>query len=117
MATLSLDDIRDSIEKEFVSTTITIGEESVKMVNPLRMAKDQRAKLSKTLKAASTGGDDESLEDAFEKMIAVIRDAIPDAKQAKVLLDEIGDDMAVAVKVLDAYMEAMKPGEASGSQS
>lgn len=119
MATITLDDIRESVEREFVSTKIQVGGTEVLMMNPMRLAKAQRSKLSAALKAAGddAADDEEALDAQFEKMLSVIKAAIPDVSQCKELIDAIGDDMAVAMKVLDAYMEEMKPGEASGSQS
>ena len=115
MATLTLDDIRESVEREFVSTKIMVGEVEVLMTNPIRMNKDQRAKLSASLNAVEDKTKD-TLDGQFERMLNIIKAAVPDKEQANVLLEGIGDDMAMALKVLDAYMEEQKPGEALGSQ-
>lgn len=117
MATLTLDDIRESVEREFVSTKIQVGDVEVVMTNPIRMDKAARARLSASLKETVADDDDENKLDAtFERMLGIIKAAIPDKTQANVLLKAIGDDMAIAMKILDAYMEEQKPGEASGSQ-
>ena len=115
MATLTLDDIRESVEREFVSTKIVIGDVEVVMTNPIRMTKDQREKLSAAMEGTEEATK-ETLEGQFDRMLGIIKAAVPNKTQAKLLIDAIGDDLAVAMKVLDAYLQEQKPGEALGSQ-
>ena len=116
MATLTLDDIRESVEREFVSTKIKIGEVEVVMTNPIRMSKEQRKKLSESMEGTEEATK-ETLEGQFDRMLGIIRAAVPDKTQANLLVNAIGDDLAVAMKVLDAYLKEQKPGEALGSQA
>lgn len=108
MAQFSLDDIRSAAEAKYGSCDIVIDERTTaKLVNPLRLSKDKRAKLMSLQDALDEEGADQEalLKDA-------LRTVAEHPAQAKALLAVVGDDLAVLAEVFSRYTAGTQAGEA-----
>ena len=125
MATFTLDDIRNAAEAKYGSTDIQVGDVLVRLLNPLRLSKTNRAALMATQKLLETKKEDSEdgaeveeveevdQEETFHKIIVLVAET---EFQAKALLDAIGDDLAQLASVFEMYSEGTQAGEASASQ-
>lgn len=109
MANFTLDDIRAAAEAKYGSTDIETSKGTTKLVNPLRLSKTKRNKLTSIQERIDAGDDQaEVLEDALRLVSAT-------KAQADALLKDIDGDLAVLVEVFNAYNESAQVGEASAS--
>lgn len=110
MASFKLDDIRAAAEAKYGSTDIEVGEETVSLVNVLRLPKTKRDELMAIQEKLDGEGVDQA---------AVLSDAIrlvaKTEKQAETLLAAVGDDLAVLVELFNKYTAGTQVGEASAS--
>lgn len=117
MPSFSLDDIRAAADRQYGSTDIQVTEGKVtSLLNPLRMAKAKRDALYELLGQLQEdeGGDlDVDPEHIFTEAIRLVA---ADDRQAEVLLDAVGGDLAILKDIFEKYMGALKVGEASPSQ-
>lgn len=112
--TVSLDDIRAAAEAKYGSTDITLSDgQVVKLLNPLRLSKEKRAKLTE-LSKENEGS--ENIDDTQEQLEGTIRLVAERAVLAEQLLEEVGGDLAVLATILESYNEGAQVGEASPSQ-
>lgn len=110
MSTIMLDDIRAAAERKYGSTNIDTGTRTVKLLNPLRLAKKQRdALMAVQEKLNAEGADQEAL---LAEALTLVAESAP---AAKALLASIGGDLAVLVEVFSRYTEGTQAGEASPS--
>ncbi|MYT31750.1 MULTISPECIES: phage tail assembly protein [unclassified Streptomyces] len=110
MASFSLDDIRNAAEAKYGSTDIEIGGDTVRLLNPLRLAKDARTKLSALQDHLGTDGADQE-----ELLSEAIRLVAEHPKAAEKLLDAVNGDLAVLAEIFDRYGKGTQAGEASAS--
>ncbi|MFF3006355.1 phage tail assembly protein [Kitasatospora sp. NPDC057940] len=111
MAQYSLDDIRAAAESKYGSTDITIGEDVVRLLNPLRLPKAKREEL--TALQDRLGEDDADQEELLSHAIKLVAEH---AAQAKKLLTAVSGDLAVLAEIFDRYAKGAQVGEASASQ-
>ncbi|WP_217129369.1 phage tail assembly protein [Streptomyces sp. AC558_RSS880] len=111
MASFSLDDIRAAAERKYGSTDITLGEDTVRLLNPLRLPKARRDALLSLQEQMSADDADQAalLSDA-------IRTIAESEKAAEKLLEAVGGDLAVLAEIFGHYGESTQAGEASASQ-
>jgi hypothetical protein len=110
MAAFSLDDIRAAAERKYGSTDIAFGEDTVRLLNPLRLPKQKRTDLSALQdKLSEDGADQEAL------MSEAIRLVAESDKAAGKLLDAVNGDLAVLAEIFDRYGKGTQVGEASAS--
>jgi hypothetical protein len=111
MASYSLDDIRAAAERKYGSTDITLGEDTVRLLNPLRLPKARRDALLSLQEQMSADDADQAalLSDA-------IRTIAESEKAAEKLLEAVGGDLAVLAEIFGHYGESTQAGEASASQ-
>ncbi|WNV90313.1 phage tail assembly protein [Umezawaea sp. Da 62-37] len=115
MSSFSLDDIRAAADRKYGSTDITVGETTVRLLNPLRMPKAQRDKLVNIQKDME-GTDGEGSEvDQVAIFQSALRTVAETSSQAKTLIAAIGDDLGVLAEVFERYTEGQSVGEASPS--
>lgn len=111
----SLDDLRNDLDREFAPLELTVGKTRVVLRNPLRLSSADRKVVLDAMKAL----DDDSLkEDDVDAMLDEIRKvlgACADAGKGDALISAIGDDVALAMKIMSLWSEATQPGEASNS--
>lgn len=112
MSSLSLDTIREAAERKYGHLEVQVGEKTVRLLNPLRLSKERRARL------AQLQGVDLTAEDADQ--VTALQDLIRTVAEtpagAKVLLGAIGDDLAVLAELVAEYGRVTRPGEASDSR-
>ncbi|WP_405056964.1 phage tail assembly protein [Kribbella sp. NBC_01505] len=110
--TFTLDDIRAAAEKKYGATNIPLGNGRVcKLLNPLRLSKENRAALmAKQDELESEDADQEAILSDSLKLVA------ENANDAKALLKELGGDLAMLAIVFEKYNESTQLGEASSSQ-
>ncbi|MFG1602846.1 phage tail assembly protein [Actinoplanes sp. NPDC049265] len=111
MSSFMLDDIRAAAEVKYGSTDIDLGTRVVKLLNPLRLPKKQRAALIAVQEKLNAGDADQ--EALLSEALSLVTET-PAAAQA--LLAAIGDDLAVLVEVFSRYSEGTQVGEASASR-
>ena len=119
MATFTLDNIREAAEAKYGSTDIEIGETTIRLLNPLRLPKARRDALIAAQKGLEASKDDDGnevevdQEGIFHEILSLVAET---PAQAKVLLDALGDDLALLASVFEMYSEGTQAGEASASQ-
>ncbi|MFI0985022.1 phage tail assembly protein [Streptomyces exfoliatus] len=111
MASFSLDDIRSAAEHKYGSTDIVFGDDTVRLVNPLRLPKARRDAL---LALQEKMSDDAS--DQAELLSGAIRTIAESEDTAEKLLVAVGGDLAVLAEIFAHYGENTQAGEASASQ-
>lgn len=114
----TLDSLREEVEKEFAPVTIGLSDGTeVTLRNLLRLPKKTRDAVLETLKALGGVGDKDEVSsdevddliDAASKILELVAD------QGKKLVKELDGDLALIMKVLEAWTEATQPGEARNS--
>ncbi|WP_236246467.1 phage tail assembly protein [Streptomyces sp. CC210A] len=106
MASYTLDDIRSAAEARYGSTDITVRDRVVRLLNPLRLSKAKREKLTALQDQINEGADQEEL------LADAIRLVAEHDSAASALLAEIGEDLAVLAQVFEFYGQATQAGEA-----
>lgn len=119
MTTVSLDSIRRDTEAKYASFDVVLDQDAdgnplkvVKLLNVMRLPKKQREHLR-------TMG--ERMADDGSNQVEVFRDALATACEtkggAKLLLDAVGEDLALLIELFGAYRKGTQLGEASASES
>ncbi|MEU8327309.1 phage tail assembly protein [Micromonospora sp. NPDC048839] len=113
MSTISLDTIRAAAEAKYGSLDIELEDGTVRLLNPLRLSKENRKAL-----ADIQGGinSDESETDQEEMLADALRLVAQSEKHADKLLAAIGGDLTVLAEVFENYVKGTSAGEASGSR-
>jgi len=122
---LSLDQLRADIEREFAPVKVALSDGTeVTLRNLLRLPKKEREKivtLLNTLDGFSDANEDTDESELLEQTLGVAHQILhtlsDSAAKGKQLVKELGDDMVLVMKVLEAWMEATQPGEAPTSES
>ncbi|MGW6624202.1 phage tail assembly protein [Nocardia sp. NPDC055002] len=117
--TFSLDDLRESVEKEFAPVRVNLSDtESVVLRNLLRLPKKDREKVFELMDAVEKAeGQDQAseLEASGELALEVFLLVADDKALGKKLVTAIKDDLALTLKLFGSWMEATQPGEAERS--
>jgi hypothetical protein len=108
LATYSLDQIREAAEAKYGSTDIDVGGRKISLLNPLRLPKRKRDKLTE-IQAQLSG---EAEVDQGALLEEALRCVAATESQARCLLDEVGDDLALLVSVFEKYSEGTQAPEA-----
>ena len=108
MSTLTLDAIREAAEAKYGSLDIEVGDKTVRLLNPLRLAKPKRDELMKL----QDGMKDEGV-DQEKVMRDMIRLAADTKTNGDLLIKAVGDDLAVMAELLAEYAKRTRVGEAS----
>lgn len=111
MASFTLDAIRTAAEAKYGSTDIELGDETIRLLNPLRLPKATRAELSQL--QDRMGGDDADQEDLLSEAIRLVAEH---PKAADKLLQAVNGDLALLAEIFDAYGRGTQAGEASASR-
>ncbi|MEU3265117.1 phage tail assembly protein [Streptomyces bacillaris] len=111
MASYTLDDIRAAAERKYGSTDIVCGEDTVRLLNPLRLPKTRRDTL---LGLQEEMGKEDA--DQAELLAQAIRTIAESEKSADKLLDAVAGDLAILAEIFGHYGESTQAGEASASQ-
>lgn len=127
MANITLTSIRESIERQYVTSTLEIDEDIVvKLRNPMRLPDEDRKAM---LEAHKVMGSDDSEDDtnasiarsidAVQKVLLLAVDPL-DRADLKRFLDSLvgsGDRLLILMEIVGAYMSEQQVGEASPSES
>jgi hypothetical protein len=108
LASCTLDDIRASAEAKYGSTDITVDGRPVVLLNPLRLGKRKRQRLTEIQTQLSS---DEAVDQQVLLEEALLCVAASES-QGQRLLDAIGDDLALLVSVFERYSEGTQAPEA-----
>ena len=119
---LSLDDLRSDLDREYAPVVV----DGITLRNLLRVSEKERAVVSEALEAMDSvkqeAGEEEgtanvSAEDAekvSDALYTILRTVAADGRGDE-LVEKLGDDMMLAMKVLEHWVEATQPGEAGNS--
>lgn len=111
----SLADLRADIDKEFAPLEIDLGRGKVVIRNVMRLGKDERAVVLEAIKMFSKeNSGDEDVDELFEAIRTILRTCAEGTK-GEALVNAIGDDLALAMKIMNLWTEATQPGEARNS--
>jgi len=113
----TLDSLRAEVDKDFSPAKITLSDGStVVLRNLLRLKKkDRDAVLEKLTELDKVSGEGISVDDIATAVDVISGVLTVVADHPKELLKELDGDLQVAMKVLEVWMEATQPGEASNS--
>lgn len=108
---INLDEIRETADKKHGHTQVQVGDDIVTLRNVLRLTKQERKELAEVWELISSDdeNEDNDLGDAIEK---VLRKVASSAEEADLLLNAIGDDLAVLLEVFTEWSEETEVGEA-----
>ncbi|MEV5136247.1 phage tail assembly protein [Streptomyces syringium] len=111
MASYSLDDIRTAAEAKYGSTDIELGDETIRLLNPLRLPKATRKELTQLQDLMA--GEDADQEELLSEAIRLVAEH---PKAADKLLTAVNGDLAVLAEIFDHYGKGTQVGEASASR-
>lgn len=121
----NLDSLREELDREFAPLTLTFGKEQVVLRNLMRISDTERKVVLKALEEVEAlqpaEGEEESqsLEEveALGKAVhTVLLNVTGDGKGQK-LVDYIGGDLMMSMKIMEQWTEATQPGEAENSSA
>lgn len=126
---VTLDSIREGIEKKYQSFDIEFGDDTLVLENPMRLSKTSRdamLEVQKTIAPEKPKNGDEpkdvELDDVKMGFQEIIRITAKDKGVAESFIDEVAelgdpDELLILSDVFSAYMESTQAGEASPSDS
>ena len=106
----SLDSLREEIEKEFKPLQLEVGTKTVTLSNLMRLPKLKREKVLALMKELEN---EEKLKIDLEGIAVNILVEVSD--NPTVLRKALADQLALAMKVLNLWMEGTQSGEAESS--
>jgi hypothetical protein len=113
MSSYSLDDIRAAADAKYGATEIVVdADTTVRLINPLRLAKADRDALLSVQDRLTDESEDVDQADVFAQAIRTVAD---NKSAADKLIEAIGGDLAILAEVFRAYTEGASVGEASAS--
>ncbi|WP_372407204.1 phage tail assembly protein [Streptomyces luteireticuli] len=110
MASYTLDDIRAAADARYGSTDIAVGDDVVRLLNPLRLTRAKRDALSAL--QDRLGADDADQEELLSEAIRLVAE---NSEAADQLLNAVGTDLAVLAEIFERYGAGTQVGEASAS--
>jgi len=117
--TFTLDSLREEVEKEFAPVKITLSDGTeVTLLSLLRLkGKDRKAVLEAldALEADDEASTSDEVDLTLATALTVLELVAKD--NGKKLVKELGDDLALTMKVLNAWTAATQVGEAGNSPS
>jgi hypothetical protein len=115
----SLDALRQDLDREFAPLKLEVGGDEIVLRNLLRIGEKERSTVLAALKAVeeSQAGEESSVADLDEiaKHVETILQTVTADGNGKKLVTGLGGDMALAMKVVELWVEATQPGEAENS--
>jgi len=113
----TLDALRQEVERQYSPVTVTLADGTdVTLRNLLRLDRKDRDKVMESLKQLEdtdsiTDGDVDSVVDAAFTVLELVAE-----KGGKKLVTELEGDIPLTMKVLETWMAASQPGEATRSE-
>lgn len=119
MPKITLDSIREAVNAKYDATEIELSPDCiVKLRNPLRLPKEERKALVAKFDSFKGDGKKEvSDEDQVKLLSEVLTIAAEDKALVNILIETLGDDLALYAEVLETYVGGVQVGEASASQN
>lgn len=113
----TLDDLRAELEREYAPFTFRVGDEAFVLASLMREDKETRRAVTRKLKALEDAhnGDEELDEDAVLESLGYVFAKVTRDGKGRRLMDLLGGDILVAMKLLEKWVKATQPGEANGS--
>lgn len=113
----TLDALEEEIEKQYAPLRFQANDEEFVLRSVLRVGKKDRDAVMDKLKAME-GQDEEELneDEALQTVQFILKTVTADNKGNK-LVKALGDDILKNMKVLEKWVEATQPGEATDSPS
>lgn len=110
MATITLDEIRASLDAKYAPLVVDLGDgDAVTLVQAVRLPKDKRDHL-KAIQAGINGDDTDGSFEAMRELIRLVGTGAVDG-----LLAAAGDDIAFLMEVINQWTGATQAPEASPS--
>lgn len=113
----SLADLKASLDKEFAPVEIDLGRTKVTLRNVMRLPKNERAKVMEAAKVFTDQDSNPDLDQSLEAIHTILRTAADTPSKGEALVAQVGDDLALGMKIVNLWMEATQPGEAQNSPS
>lgn len=122
----TLDSMREEIEREFAPFQLEIEGRTLTLKNLLRIPRKNRdevyALLDEMADIQKSAGEEEggglsSTEKSAQIALHIIPLVADNEKLAKILVENIEDDLALTLRVFSAWMDKTQAGEAEGSRS
>lgn len=112
MATISLTDIQEAAQERYADLEVETGDDTLVLVNALRLSKANRKKLFALLDKEDEAEDaaPEDIEDVFDDVFKIVA-----SKAHAATL--IGYDAPVKATIFENYTKATQVGEASSSEN
>lgn len=114
MATsFNLNDLRNELDTEFGPVEIMVGKDKVTLKNMMRLGKEQRQSVQDSIQILQDNPDVpvEEIQGNVSNVFMAVAD------NGAALVQAIGDDLTLAMKILTHWTEATQPGEAPNSPS
>lgn len=122
----TLDQLRVDLDRQFAPLVIEVGDEQYTLRNLIRCNEKERDSVRDALKVvetaqSQTADEDESAADdmdTLKKMAAALESVIATVTadgRGRKLVTALGGDVALAMKVVEVWTEATRPGEAESS--
>lgn len=120
MATISLDQLKADVEKNYATLTIEIGaDDKIDLRNLLRVERNARGKITDKLDEIDKLQDDESLSQTamLTEITKIAREvlALAAGKRGKDLMSVVGDDDGLIMEILTQWTGETQVGEAEHS--
>lgn len=115
----TLDSLREELDREFAPLKFQDGNTEYVLRNVLRLGKTERKAVLEKLRDLETDDEDKDVDpDVALDAILFILATVADTKaKGEKLVKLIGDDLALAMKLMEHWTEATQPGEAEPSES
>ena len=116
MSSYTLADIQAELEQRYAPVVIDTGDGVLKLRPVMRLPKEDRADVFRLMKSTEDNAM-ESAED-LDAMLAMLVDFLTTVAEGHpvVLVQKlIGDDLALAMRLMELYNDSTQPGEASSS--
>lgn len=115
----TLDALREEVEKEFAPVEIVLRDGTkVTLRNLLRLPKkDRDAVLGKlkVLESIDSSGESEDVNELDLLATTAVEILVLVGDYGHKLVEELGDDLSIILKVLNVWMDSSQPGEAEPS--
>lgn len=113
---ISLDSIREDVERKFKPVVIDLGGTEVTLRNLLRLDATKRREVTALLKSVQRDGDESvDADEVLASMHKVLEIVADDVKSGKALTKALAGDLTVTMEVIHLWTEATQPGEAENS--
>lgn len=110
MATFTLTDLKNVVEKKYAPTVIENGDEKFVLNNLLQLPSKKREEVMALVDAVNSD-DDVTVEDQVAQFTKVLVTVV-DGNKGDKLIELIGDNAALIIELVTTWMEGSELGEA-----